>query len=115
SSGQGNTHPESPRAGCEGDPHALALVPVEAPREPERTPSNQAQGPALVQPANHTRLPAQGRVPAVLGVCLPGVGGKIHGPMVQKGDAIAPPADEENRRHDSYPQATYLELVPSAR
>jgi transposase len=79
-----------------------------------RSSKRSSSGSALV-PANHTRIPAQGRVPAVLGVCLPGVGGEIYGPMVQKGDAIAPRANEENRRHDPHAQAAYLELVSGAR
>lgn len=87
---------------------------LKRPENLSEAPSDQAQGPALVQPANHTCIPAQGRVPAVLGVCLPGVGGEIYGPVVQKGDAITPPANEENRRHDPHAQAAYLELVPGA-
>ena len=90
-------------------------MPLKAPGALDRKPGDQTQRSALVQPEIPAGLPLEGGVPALLGVCLAGVGRTIHGPMVQEGDALTPGIDKEDRAHDPCAQAAHLELVRGPR
>jgi len=83
--------------------------------EPHREADRQAEGAAGLQPAYDPSLPPQGGVPLLLGVHLSGVGGEVHGAVVQEGHALAHRADEEDRPHASLTQAAHPQLVRGPR
>jgi hypothetical protein len=98
-----------------GHPHPFALVSAEASREPDRSPIDQAQRVAAVQSSHHSRLPAQGGIPALLGIRLAGLGGEIHESVVHEGAALAFGADAKDRAHAARSSVSHSQLVRGAR
>ena len=87
-------------------------MPAEAAREPDRQADGEAGRVARVQPADGSRVPATGGLPAVLGVPTPVVGGEVPVRVDAASDAIAAGADEEGGQDDQEPSAADPELVP---
>ena len=95
------------RAGAE----EKGLVLAQASREPHRQPAHESARIARLQPAQRPGLFAQGRVPAVLGLRLTGLGGQVPRRLVHPGNALAHRAGEEVRPHDPLTPRIAAELL----
>ncbi len=88
------------------------MVSAQAAGEPDRHTAHQAERGSSLQPQERSRLPVQGILPALLGLRLAHLGGKIPGPVVRRGDALAHRPAEEICPHRTQPPRTAAELFP---
>src|SRR5258708_30532704 len=99
------------RAGAEN----LALVSVEAADEPDTHADRQAGRTGEIQSALGPGLPAQGGIPAVLGICLGRLGGAVPGRMEHPHDAVEIGTDEEGGADAAATSGADSQLVPRTR
>lgn len=93
-------------------PEANPLVPAQASRESHRHPATAPARPAALQPQERPCLPAQGGLPAVLGVRLTDLGRQVPRPVVHPGHALTHRADEEICPHHARPPRAPAQLLP---
>ena len=91
-----------------------ALVSAEAAGESDGVAVGPTQGAGPVEPANREGLPAEGRLPVVLGVPVPDGGDAVSGRVVREGDAIPAGTDEAGGANAASPSAPDPQLVCGA-
>jgi transposase len=94
---------------------ALALVPLEAAREPDRQTNRQARRVAPLQPAKRARLFASRRLPAFVGVPIARLGRPFPRRVVRARDALSVGAAQEGGPQSAEASAAVAQLVPRKR
>jgi len=97
------------------DPQTLALVSVEATREPDRETDGQVGGAIEVQSAVGAGSLATRRFPTVLGICQSRLGSQVPRPVVYADDAEPTRTDEESGSDLTQSSRVDSQLVSSQR